>query len=237
LGACLLAALLSAVLTVRMTTALFRKMEWQTAELGRVSWHLLEDQESAARRFSHELHDELGQSLTAVKANLAALSATSRDARLDDCGSLVDDAISNVRELSQLLHPPVLDDFGLDAALRWLAEGFTQRTGVGVAYESDFTGRLAEDIELHLFRITQEAFTNIARHAGASRVELALQQSASALVLRVADNGRGLVPASNASPKGLGMIGMRARARSAGGELNLQSAPGAGLEIKVRVPR
>jgi signal transduction histidine kinase len=106
-----------------MASNLVRGMEWQTAELGRVSFHMLEDQEAAARRFSHELHDELGQSLTAVKANLAAIEGNS--ARVADCIHLVDEAIGNVREMSQLLRPTILDDFGLAAGLRWLCEGST----------------------------------------------------------------------------------------------------------------
>ena len=99
LSACLLLALLCAVLTMRTTAGLFRKMEWQTGELSRVSWHMVENQETTARRFSHELHDELGQSLTAVKANLAAIAsgAESGRARLADCSRLVDEAIQNVR--------------------------------------------------------------------------------------------------------------------------------------------
>ena len=101
---------------------------------------MLESQETAARRFSHELHDELGQSLTAIKANVTALDpATPPDpARLEDCRRLIDEAIQNVRELSHLLRPTILDDFGLDAGIRWLAERFGQRTGIEVDYKSSF---------------------------------------------------------------------------------------------------
>jgi signal transduction histidine kinase len=238
LGACLLLALLCAILTVRLTIGLLRKMEWQTSELSRVSWHLLESQETTARRFSHELHDELGQSLTAAKANLLALQAqpgrTSQ--RLEDCVRLVNKAIQNVRELSQLLHPTILDDFGLDAALRWLSEGFTTRTGIEVEYKSSFTARLPDETETHLFRICQEALTNIARHSGASRVHIELRSEGERINLSVGDNGRGLGPGGRAEQQGLGLIGMRARARSAGGELAIRSADGAGLVIDVTVP-
>ena len=147
-------------------------MEWQTAELGRVSWHMLEDQEATARRFSHELHDELGQSLTAVKTNLTALASAgpAESPRLADCLHLVDEAIGNVRQMSQLLRPTILDDFGLEAGLRWLAEGFAARTGIDVQVESTYSGRLPDDTETHLFRIAQEALTNVARHADAKHV-------------------------------------------------------------------
>ena len=142
LGGCLLLALVCAIFTVRITTQLFRRMEQQSSELARVTWSMLESQETAARRFSHELHDELGQSLTAIKANVKALdSATSPDpARLEDCRRLIDEAIQNVRELSHLLRPTILDDFGLDAGIRWLSERFGQRTGIDVDYRSSFAG-------------------------------------------------------------------------------------------------
>src|SRR6202035_3682959 len=126
LGSSLVLALLCAVFTVRMTAELFRKMEWQAGELSRVSWHMLENQETTARRFSHELHDELGQSLTAIKANLLQLESNNHPdpARLEDCKHLVDEAVQNVREMSQLLRPTILDDFGLDAGIRWQTERF-----------------------------------------------------------------------------------------------------------------
>lgn len=229
----MLLALIFAAITVRMASNLVRGMEWQTAELGRVSFHMLEDQEAAARRFSHELHDELGQSLTAVKTNLAALEGN--PARIADCLHLVDEAIGNVREMSQLLRPTILDDFGLAASLRWLCEGFGQRTGLDVVCEVPFTGRLHDGAETHLFRIAQEALTNIARHASAKHVRMQLEQSGSRVTLRISDDGRGLAPAPD-NPRGLGLIGMRARARSAGGDLEIRSRPGDGVLIEVRVP-
>ena len=238
LGACLVLALVCSVLTMRITTALFRKMEWQTGELSRVSWHMLENQETTARRFSHELHDELGQSLAAVKANLMALAAQAAPSRsrLEDCTLLVDEAIRNVRELSQLLRPIILDDFGLDASLRWLAEGFTQRTGIEVAYTSSFSRRLADETETHLFRIAQEALTNIARHSGATRVRMSLDAQGEMIRLSIADNGRGLPAAGASAGAGMGMIGMRARARDAGGEFSIHSNDGHGTLIEAQVP-
>jgi Signal transduction histidine kinase len=239
LGSSLLLALICAILTVRMTTELFRKMEWQTGELSRVSWHLLENQETTARRFSHELHDELGQSLTAVKANLLSLEASDGSLnhdRLTDARQLVDEAIRNVRELSQLLRPVILDDFGLDAGLRSLCEGFTQRTGIDVEYQSNFSERLVDETETHLFRIVQEALTNVARHSGATRIRIELHADHDKLHLSIADNGHGLESVASES-SGLGMIGMRARARSAGGELRIESHKESGLRIEIWVPR
>jgi signal transduction histidine kinase len=237
-GASLLLALSFTVVTVKMATGLVRRLEWQTAELSRVSWHLLEDQETTARRFSHELHDELGQSLTAVKTNLTALDAGGQFTRerLAECILLVDEAIGNVRQLSQLLRPTILDDFGLEASLRWLCEGFATRTGIAVSVDSSFSGRLPDETETHLFRIAQEALTNVARHAEAKRVEMRLERQDGHICLSIRDDGRGLPIVPEAGVRGLGMIGMRARARSAGGDVAVRSKPGEGVLIEVRIP-
>ena len=237
LAACLVLAFISTVLTVRLTARLLRRMEWQESELGRVSWHLLEDQESTARRFSHELHDELGQSLTAVKANLAALGAEDAldRSRLEDCLRLVDESIGNVRQMSQLLRPTILDDFGLEAGLRWLCEGFSHRTGIQTEFKSGISGRLPDETETHLFRLTQEALTNVARHSGACRAVVTLESQGDDVCLAIRDDGHGL-PATGATSGGMGMIGMRARARSVGGDLTVHSKQGQGVGIEVRVP-
>jgi signal transduction histidine kinase len=240
-SASVILALIFAAVTVRMVSQLIRRLEWQTAELGRVSWHMLEDQEATARRFSHELHDELGQSLTAIKTNLSALSVAAGQnggpagSRLADCVHLVDEAIGNVRQMSQLLRPTILDDFGLEAGLRWLAEGFAVRTGIEVTVDSNYAGRLPDETETHLFRIAQEALTNIARHARAQHVQVKLAGNGQDIRLSIQDDGCGLSGAST-SGRGLGLIGMRARARSAGGDVTVQSRPGQGVLIEVRVP-
>ena len=236
LGGCLLLALACSIVTVRITGALFRKMEWQAGELGRVTWHMLENQETTARRFSHELHDELGQSLTALKANLVAVAREhgAESARVVDCRQLADHCIQNVRELSQLLRPTILDDFGLDAGVRWLTERFAQRTGVEVDYRSEFNKRLPDEAETHLFRIVQEALTNVARHSGATRVEIRLKQEGKQVCLTLKDNGCGLQPNGNPN-QGMGLIGMRARARSLGGGLKVESGT-PGVEIEMWAP-
>jgi len=230
LGGCLLLALLCAILTVRITAQIFRGMEQQSSELARVTWRMLESQETAARRFSHELHDELGQSLTAIKANVSALDAgTPPDPqRLEDCRRLIDEAIQNVRELSHLLRPTILDDFGLDASIRWLAERFGQRTGIEIDYQSSFHERLSDDTETHLFRIVQEALTNVARHSGATRVTVRLAGASDRVHLTIKDNGRGL---NGTGPSGLGLVGMRARAQSVGGEIEINSNNGVSIDL------
>lgn len=235
LGACLALALICAALTVNFARSSIRRIEWQGLELSRVSWHMLQSQESTARRFSHEVHDELGQSLAAVKANLTSATARDWNVRRSDCVSLVDEAIANVRELSQLLRPVILDDFGLDAGLRWLTERFAQRTGIAADYASDFLDRLPDEVETHLFRIAQEALTNVARHSGATRVAVALQSSHGRVCLAIDDNGHGMPEADKRSTS-LGMTGMRARAGQAGGAFRLLPSAAGGVRIEVEVP-
>lgn len=230
LGGCLLLAALCAVFTVRISAQLFVKMASQADELTQVTWHLLENQETTARRFSHELHDELGQSLTAVKANLMALDPmpAPASARLEDCRRLVEEAIQNVRELSHLLRPTILDDFGLDAGIRWLAERFMERSGIAVDYRSKFHDRLTDESETHLFRIVQEALTNVARHSGAKHVSIQLERNGNRIHLTIQDDGHGFEAERNG---GLGLVGMRARARAVGGELEIESGNGVGIEL------
>jgi signal transduction histidine kinase len=231
IGGCLLVALVSAVVTVRIAVRVFRQMEAQTSELSRVSFRMLETQEATARRFSHELHDELGGSLTAIKTNLTSAHPN----KIEDSIKLVDDAISNVRTLSQLLRPTILDDFGLDAGIRWLAERFSERTGIDADYRSHFDGRLADETETHLFRIVQEALTNVARHANASRVTIFLRAETGNIRLTLSDNGRGL-PQISPDHTGMGLTGMRARARSAGGDCTISSTTGGGVTVDVTAP-
>jgi signal transduction histidine kinase len=229
-GASIAIALITAGITVRIAVRVFRQMRAQAEELSRVSFRLLEAQEDAARRFSHELHDELGGSLTAIKTNLNALPS---ERRRDDSLKLVDDAISNVRELSQLLRPTILDDFGLDAGIRWLIERFQERTGIAVDFVSTFEERVADQTETHLFRIVQEALTNVARHSGAKHVTIRLEATGSTIRLTIADDGRGLQPARR---RGMGLNGISARARTMGGELKTSSKPGQGFTLEVWTP-
>ena len=235
-GGCVAVALGCAIFPVRIAARVFRKMEQQASELSRVSFRMLEVQESVARRFAHELHDELGGSLTAIKTSLAGFPGMSAAdaARLEDCNKLIDQSISNIRELSQLLRPTILDDFGLDAGVRWLVDRFHERTRIAVDYHSDFEGRLADETETHLFRIVQEALTNIARHSGATKVSIGLNAIDGRVRLTLSDNGRGF--AAGTRP-GMGLSGMRARARSAGGELTFASSPGQGVTIEAWAPQ
>lgn len=216
-------ALVCAVITVRAAGRMFHRMAWQARELSRLSRHVLENQEHMLQRFSRELHDEFGQSLTAIEANLAAVPADSPAvaAHLEDCTLLVKDLMSSVRDLSQLLRPSTLDDFGLKASLHGLAESFAQRTGIAVEPHLEFDRRLHGEIETHLYRIAQEALTNAARHANATKVVMTLAEEESRLRLTIADNGGGL--RSKGASRGMGLAGMRERMRIAGGTLDVKT--------------
>jgi signal transduction histidine kinase len=238
LTACLLIAVLCAWLVLRTASRLHRQVTGQATELSRVSWQLLERQENLARRLSHELHDELGQSLTALKTNFARFSSAGPvDAKwAEDCSQLLKDSIRGAHEISQLLRPTILDDFGLDSALAWLCERFEARNRIPVAYRSDFHERLAAQAETHVFRIAQEALTNVAKHANATRVEVSLERNGSSVRFRVADNGAGFRPRQRTLHPHFGLTGMRARARGLEGEMTAREAPGGGVEIVIAFP-
>jgi signal transduction histidine kinase len=232
---CFLLAILFSSVTVMIVRKNIQRIEWQRDELNRVSWHMLQTQEETARRFSHELHDELGQSLAAVRSNLTNPADLDQVHRAD-CLQLVDEAIANVRELSQLLRPVILDDFGLEAGLRWLAERFSQRSRIEVSVSSDLKQRPAPEIETHFFRIAQEALTNIARHSQATAVRISLKETKKQLTFVIEDNGVGISPNRPENQTSLGLVGMRARARECGGLLYLTKTQPQGLTITVIIP-
>ncbi|MBV9268556.1 MAG: hypothetical protein JO061_20475 [Acidobacteriaceae bacterium] len=236
---CVGLSLVCAVWAVRASAGVFSRLERQAQELTAMQYQFLETQEDVARRFSHELHDELGQALTAVKANLSALrSYTADQSRVDDCMQLVDGAIKNVREMSQLLRPTILDDFGIDAALRSLTDSFSLRTGVHVKYDSNLQGqRLPDETETALFRIAQEALTNVARHSNATDVSIELGKRDNSIAMKIRDNGKGFA-ITNSRPLsgGLGLAGMHTRAHGCGGSLKVNAAEGKGVEIEVACP-
>lgn len=220
-----------------MAVAWFHSLKRHAATLAELSLHTLAEHEENARRFSQEMHDEFGQMLNAIESNLAVVRPLNQDSaeRLGDSITLLKEAQSAARELSQLLRPRILDDFGLDAGLRELARGFSQRTGIVVEYRSQIRERMDPALETHLFRIAQEALTNTARHSVASTVSILLEKAGDALVLAIKDNGQGFD--TDGSPGcGLGFLGMRERARALGGRLEIRSRPGDGVGIHVDVP-
>jgi signal transduction histidine kinase len=196
--------------------------------------------EEERTRLARELHDQLGQSLTAIRIDLAGLkTATDRDRqsqRIDAISSLIDETIRTVRRISTELRPGILDDLGLVAAVEWAAEEFQARAGIACQVSLPHTNP-AIDAEraTALFRILQETLTNIARHAGATQVTIGLSQESGYAALEVRDNGRGIGENQLSAPGSLGILGMRERALLLGGEFFIGS-PGKGTTVRVRIP-
>ena len=213
--------------------------------LAKAVWKVQEDER---RRLARELHDGLGQTLTALTLQLERLREkldgevpAELAARVDDSVEMARLALNESRELSRLLRPPVLDDLGLAPALSWLARTLEQRTGLKVELALDgLDGRLDPDLETLVFRLVQESLTNVLRHSGVDRAQVAVRRSGDTLELRVADAGRGFdfqaVLAGGEAAAGSGLRGMRDRLELFGGRLDLVSAPGQGTLISAAVP-
>lgn len=205
---------------------------------------MLEAQETERRRVAIELHDELGQSLTAIKINLQARHRFSGQSVADiDAENLriVEDTLKQVRRLAQALRPSMLDDLGLAPALKWMAEQTSFRSGFAVEFHAARLGvRLAPEIETTCFRIAQEALTNISRYAKATMVTINLAQEGNSLVLTVHDNGCGYEPVAmhNRALAGgsMGLLGMQERAQLIEGKLEIESMPGAGCTVRLLCP-
>jgi signal transduction histidine kinase len=195
--------------------------------------------EEERTRVSRDLHDQIGQILTAIKMDLTWASKRLPDGdmqrRLNESIELVNEGVRSVRTICSGLRPGVLDDLGLSAAIEWQANEFTARTGIACEVSVPaFDLNLAPDQRTAFFRIFQEALTNIARHAQASRVQADLYMEDRHLVLEVSDNGKGFSPAEVSGS--LGILGMRERARACGGEFQLTSSPNNGAALAVRIP-
>jgi signal transduction histidine kinase len=212
------------------------------ADLHRLSGRLVRAQEDERRLFARELHDEVGQALTAVKMQLAVTRRSipaDQTAGIDEARNVVDAALQSARELSQLLHPPMLDDMGLVPALDWYLKAFGDRSGVAIdLIHAGMDERPAAEIEICIFRIVQEATTNVARHAAATSCKVYLQRLPATVVLTLEDNGRGfeLHSARRTAEQGLGLLGIRERVTDLRGTFRLESAPGRGTRVYVELP-
>jgi two-component system, NarL family, sensor histidine kinase UhpB len=203
-------------------------------------------QEEERRRLARDLHDEVNQALTAILLRLEALAQETPPERAGEVAELkrlVNQAMEELLNLARQLRPSALDDHGLVAALETQLKRFSARTGI--EGRLDTTGdpdALADVVQTAIYRVAQEALTNVTRHAGATVVEMGVMEQEDGVELRVSDDGRGFDPAvlphaNSLTPgRGLGLIGMAERARLVGGELDVRSAPGGGTTITLRVP-
>ena len=214
--------------------------------LQHLSRRLLALQEEERRNLSRELHDRLGETLTALSVNLAMLKgAVAADprarARIEDSAALVKSTAAVMENLIGDLRPPMLDDHGLAAALEWYGRQFAARVGVKLAVHAAAPrARLAPEVEIALFRIAQEALNNVAKHARAEHVAITLQASEVQFVMTIVDDGVGVsraVPAAERQRAGVGVVSMRERAQAIGGAFTIEALPeGAGTRLTVKVP-
>jgi len=217
-------------------------------ELRRLSGQLLQSQDEERRRIARELHDSTGQDLVALATMLGQLRGSipsvERKSRrlLSECKVLADRCIREVRTLSYLLHPPMLDEGGLEDAIRDYVDGFTKRSGIQVELEvSPRFGRMKPDVELALFRVVQESLTNIQRHSGSLQAKIRIDRNADNVTLEVSDKGRGISDSERKqtggfpSGVGVGIPSMHERVKQIGGRLDVDSSS-RGTTVRVTIP-
>jgi signal transduction histidine kinase len=212
--------------------------EGEFRRLGRSVWKV---QEEERRRLARELHDGIGQNLTALKHRLALLAtelgpgqAGLRE-RVESAILLCSSTLEDTRQLSRLLRPPILDDLGLEPALRWLARSVGEGAGLEVDLHLEPLAALDEEAQTLLFRVAQESLNNAAKHARAQRVSLRLYSEGDRITLCIEDDGCGLAGAAH-TREGSGLSGMRERLRLHGGRFALESRPGAGTRVTATIP-
>jgi signal transduction histidine kinase len=220
-----------------------RQFEALNQELRRLSHRLMQAQDEERRRIARELHDGLGQDLTAAKMMLGPLlmaspSLEAKEQAIRDANLMIDRAITEVRTMSHLLHPPLLDEMGLASALRWYVDGFTKRSGIETLLDisSDFP-RLGPDLETAIFKIVQESLTNVFRHANAQRASVRVQEREGHVTVYIEDNGKGIdrfLEELNPGSCGIGIIGIKQRVEEHAGRLMLRnSMPGTVVEVVI----
>ena len=221
-------------------------VQQRTAPLRSLSAQLLRVQEEERRHLARELHDSTGQTLTALKIQLANLEERLRTGEpasdsLAQVNALANQALQEIRTTSYLLYPPLLEETGFCSAARWYVEGFVKRSNIQVRLHLASIGRLARPVEITLFRILQETLTNIYRHSASRTADIRLKRGANAVSLEVQDYGRG-IPARlldqfkrTGLGVGVGLVGMRERIEDFGGQLEIISGR-AGTVVRATVP-
>jgi signal transduction histidine kinase len=225
-----------------------RTAELCAAEAGLrlLSGRLMQLQDEERRRISRELHDSSGQALAALSMCLSMVERE-KDKLSERAGRNLSDALRLVRELSQeirtmshILHPPLLDEAGLESALRWFVEGFAQRSGVSVDLElSPDLGRLSKEMEIAIFRVVQESLANVHRHSGSKTAQVCVGRDALKVTLAISDQGHGLTADPNVTNgpavPGVGIQGMRERIRQLGGSFEIRSTE-SGTSVRAEIP-
>jgi len=216
-------------------------------DLRRLSQEVMRTRDQERREAARALHESAGQSLAALKMTLSRLkrATTNGEEKVQELWKaaieLTEAAVREVRTVSYLMHPPLLDEAGLAAALRWYVTGFTDRSGIDVSLEvDDHVGRQSEEIETTVFRMVQEALTNVHRYSGSRRAWIRIMRGNGRIRAEVRDEGRGLGVDSRAltkvAPLGVGISGMRERVEQLGGTFQLESSPGQGTTLRATLP-
>lgn len=223
-----------------------RELHQSREELRSLSQHLQSVREKESKRIAREIHDELGQMLTALKMDLSWLCRkipSSDDERKKflkkekSMSDLIDKTIKTVQKISSELRPGLLDDLGLVPAIEWLAQDFQTRTKIQCRTQIDCDGiELGPDFSTAIFRISQEALTNVARHSNATRVNISFKGKNGTLLLKISDNGKGITEKDIFAPSSLGLMGMRERIRPFRGELNITGTPEKGTVLTAIIP-
>lgn len=209
-------------------------------QLQQLSQYTERARESERKAISRELHDELGQALTAIKIDLRVIRQKIFDndviLKIDKTSTLVGDTIKRVQRLTSQLRPEIIDDLGLDAAIRWYTKEFAERTGIEVTLDLNLDISISPDDSLSLFRIMQESLTNIARHSGASDVEIKLTNNSNCINFVIQDNGIGITNEELNSKKSFGLLGLKERALSLAGTCDIVSKKNEGTVISLIFP-
>ena len=243
-GLALLGGTVLAVATTGLTLRLEREVEQRLKEttearsdLQALSARLVRAQEDERRTLARELHDEVGQTLSAIMMEAGSASASARSddvkGRLASIGSMAGKTLNIVRDLALLLRPSMLDDFGLVPALNWHAREMSKRTGLNVRIAADVPDDLPEEHTTCIYRVVQEAVNNSARHANARNVQVIVKNEGARVIFSVQDDGSGF---DKGSVKGLGLLGMEERVRRLGGELRIDSQMGRGTTLSATLP-
>ncbi|HSI58139.1 MAG TPA: sensor histidine kinase [Ideonella sp.] len=217
------------------------ELERSRLELQQLSASLVEAREEERRRIARELHDELGQQLSALKMEVSSLTSAPHSAlqaeRFKGMLEMIDETVASVRRIAADLRPLMLDDLGLNAAVEWLARMSSRRMGIQITLRlGEYPEPLPERASIALYRMVQEALTNIARHANASEALIEIRHVGEQLWLTVEDNGVGFRPHSMRREGSHGLMGMRERAHMLGGSLEIGSAETGGGRIRVCLP-
>jgi signal transduction histidine kinase len=221
---------------------LFEEVQDAHKRLQVLAHSLIDAQEAERKKLARELHDRIGQALTAVQINLQGVTSSSEGAyRLAESLTIVEDTLKQAHDLSLELRPSLLDDLGLVAALRWYVDRLANRSKLLRCFNADLLDtRLAPEIETACFRIAQEALTNVTRHAQATTIWVQLKAGDSDLQLIIKDDGKGFhvrkVLSLNGPNMSLGLQGMRERASALGGSVEIMSAPGQGTKVRTTFP-